>query len=136
MSIGIKLLYLLVGLVICAIFAVIVYFLAKKGNAKNDERVKKLTEEQKNLMINTPMEEVNDKNGSVIVKGFVSEIPKRGNKKSSLVVLYYNTYFPNGLNEFQWADLSASNEELDKHQIKEGSFVKLMLNPNGGKIVF
>ncbi len=131
-----KLIGIAIGTVVCVIFAFIVFYLSKKANAKNDERVKSLTDEQRATLINAPVTQASSREGGAIVKGLLYEVTLRGQSKAKLVVLFYNTYFPNSLNQIQWADLSIPFMTLQDHQLKQGDYVNMQINANGAKLSF
>ena len=78
-------LYLLVAVVVCGIFGGVVYVLAKKENAKDEERVKSLTKEQVDTLTNTPYQAVSGLPNAALVHGLILEIPKVTSSKAELV---------------------------------------------------
>ena len=49
--------YLLAGIVVCGIFGGIIYILAKKEQSDLEEKLNTLTQEQKDVLINTPYQD-------------------------------------------------------------------------------
>ena len=119
--------YLFGGLV-CAVFGVIVYNLAKKDKSRDEERVKSLTEEQKRILTETPYMSVEKLPNAALVQGLIYEIPKKTSHKAELVVLYYNQYFPNFRGEIIHLDLNMPLKTLEQQNLKAGDFVKVILN--------
>ena len=66
--------YLLAAVVVCGIFGGVVYVLAKKENAKDEERVKSLTKEQVDTLTNTPYQAVSGLPNAALVHGLILEI--------------------------------------------------------------
>lgn len=128
-----KLIGILVGVIVCAIFAVIVYFMAKKGNAKFDEIMETLTEDVKEKLVNSPIEGSPKKKGAIVQTGYLHEIQGDGNKVN-LYIIYFNRYYPNCMNEFSYAELKESRKVLEENGITQGSFVKMQLSEDGGKL--
>lgn len=123
------------AIIACTIFGFIVFKIAKKEKAKNEERVKSLTEEQKQFLINAPVTQLSNLGEGVIVKGLLYEVILKG-QKAKLVVLFYNTYFPNSLYSISWADITIPAKELQEHELVQGDYVNMEINPNGGKLVY
>lgn len=126
---------LLIGVVICGIFAAVVMILAKKGSAKFDEIMVTIPEDVKQALIDAPVEKSSTKKGGVIQTGYIYSIEGEG-KKVGLYIIYFNRYFPNQLNEFSYAELSAKSNDLQAHGIKAGDFIKMNLHPDGGDVYF
>lgn len=125
-----KLLGLLIGVIICAIFGYVVYIVSKKNKAETLEMVQSLTNEQKEKLTNASLA-----NSSLTI-GFIGMEPKVGNHKTQLKVLFYNTFYPNMLEQFMLADISISTKQYNEYQLKQGDYVKIRLDENGAKIVF
>ena len=125
-----------IGVVVCAILGFIIYIIAKKESAKNEERVKTLTEEQKQTLINAPVTPFSNYGGGVIVKALLYEINTKSQSKAKIVVLYYNTYYPNSLYKIQWMDITIPAKTLEEHQLRQGDYVNMKIDQNGGKFVF
>lgn len=124
------------GVIACALLGLVVYIIAKKESAKNEERIKTLTEEQKQTLINAPVTPFSNYGGGVIVKGLLYEINLKSKSNAKIVVLFYNTYFPNSLYKIQWADITIPKQTLEEHQLRQGDYVNMKIDPDGGKLVF
>lgn len=121
--------YVIAG-AICAVFIGVIYVLAKKQMALKEELLKTLSEEQKK-----ELEEASLSNNS-LTKGFIAMEPKVGNNKTELKVLFYNTYYPNMMNQFSLADISIPTKTYNEQNLKKGDYIKMSLNENGAKAIF
>lgn len=126
---------LLIGVVVCGVFAAVVFVLAKKGNAKFQEILATIPEDVKQALVDSPITNANTKKGGVIQTGYLHAIEGEG-KKVGLYIVYFNRYFPNQMNEFSYAELSAKSSDLQAHGIKVGDFIKMNLHPEGGDVYF
>lgn len=124
---------MLVGVVVCAIFGAFIYVLGKKGEAKLEESMKTLSEDVKAALVNAPITASDKKRNAVVQTGYVHEIQGDG-QKVNLVVIYFNRYYPNSMNEFSYGEFKVARKVLEENGIQEGSFVKLQLDENGGKL--
>lgn len=95
--------------------------------------MKTLSEEIKEALVNAPMEVSDKKEEAVVQTGYVHEIKGDG-QKVNLIVIYFNRYYPNFMNEFSYGDFKVARKVLEKNGIKEGSFIKMQLDQNGGKL--
>ena len=125
-----KMLGLLIGVIVCAIFGGIIYVLAKKHNELTKELINGLTDEQKEKLMNTSLE------NNVLTKGLIAVEPKVGNSKTQLKVLVYNMYYPNCMKEFILADVSISTKQHNEYNLKQGDYITISLDENGAKAVF
>ena len=123
-----SILYLLVAGAFCGIFGGVIYVLAKKENAKDEERVKSLTKEQVDTLTNTPYQAIDGLPNAALVHGLILEIPKVTNSKAELVVMYYNEYYPNFRGQISHADVNVKIKEFTEHNLKVGDYVKMLLN--------
>lgn len=121
------LLYLLVAVVVCGVFGGVIYVLAQKDRAKDEERISNLTEEQKRAILTTPYLGVQGLPNAVLAHGLIYEIPKMTNRKAELVVMYNNEYYPN-VRGISHADINVSMKEFNEHNLKVGDYVKILLN--------
>lgn len=124
-----KLLGTLIGGIICAIFGYVIYILAKKQKAQTAEMVSALTDDQKEELMNASMDNCS------LTKGFIAAEPKVGSMKTQLKVLVYNMYYPNSMKEYILADISISTKQYNEHNLKQGDYIKVSLDENGGKAV-
>lgn len=128
---------LLIGIIICAIFGVVVYIWSKKDQADLEENLKNLTQEQKEKLINTPYQEAPDCPNGAIVCGMIYEMKKKKTGGFSLYTMYYNTYFPNFKNQIIYMDISISANIAEEHNLKNGDFIKVLVNEDKKpKIIF
>lgn len=125
-----KMLGLLIGVVVCAIFGGVIYVLAKKHNELKEALISGLTDEQKEVLINASME------NNVLTKGLIAVEPKVGNSKTQLKVLIYNMYYPNSMKEFNLADISVPTQKYNELNLKQGDYIIVSLDENGAKAVF
>lgn len=121
--------YVIAG-AICAAFIAVIYVLAKKQMALKEELLKTLTEEQKKELEDASL------NNSSLTKGVIAMDPKVGNSKTELKVLFYNTYFPNMMNQFSLADISLPTKTYNEQNLKKGDYIQISLNENGAKVIF
>ena len=129
--------YLLAAVVICGIFGGVIYFLAKKDRQNDEERVKALTPQQKEILISTSYEQAVGLKNGVLVQGLIYEIPKTTSRKAELVVMFYNQYYPNFRGEIIHADVNVPIQEFQRYNLKVGDYVKLLLNEDKpAKVVF
>lgn len=130
MSFADKMLGLLVGVIVCAIFGAVIYVLAKKHNELTKELVNATTDEQKEMLMNASLE------NNVLTKGLIATEPKVGSSKTQLKVLIYNMYYPNSMKEFNLADVSVSTKLANQYNLKKGDYITISLSENGAKAVF
>ena len=129
--------YLLAAVVICGILGGVIYFLAKKDRQNDEERVRTLTPQQKEILISTSYEQAVGLTNGVLVQGLIYEIPKTTNRKAELVVMFYNQYYPNFRGEIIHADVNVPIQEFQRYNLKAGDYVKLLLNEDKpAKVVF
>lgn len=124
---------MIVGAAVCAVLGAVIYVLEKKAEANLEEIMKTLSEEIKEALVNAPMEVSDKKEEAVVQTGYVHEIKGDG-QKVNLIVIYFNRYYPNFMNEFSYGDFKVARKVLEKNGIKEGSFIKMQLDQNGGKL--
>lgn len=125
-----KMLGLLIGVIVCAIFGYIIYIVSKKYNELTKELVNALTDEQKEQLMNASLE------NKILTKGLIAVAPKVGNSKTQLKVLVYNIYYPNYMKEFMLADVSISTKKYNEYHLKQGDYITISLDENGAKAVF
>lgn len=124
-----KLLGLLIGGIVCAIFAYVIIILAKKQKAQTAEMVSALTDDQKEELMNASMDNCS------FTKGLIAAEPKVGSSKTQLKVLVYNMYYPNSMKEYILADISISTKQYNAYNLKQGDYIKVHLDENGAKAV-
>ena len=121
--------YVIAG-IICAAFIGVIYVLAKKQMALKEELLKTLTEEQKKELQEASL------NNNSLTKGFIAMDPKVGNSKTESKVLFFNTYYPNMMEQFSLADISIPTKTYNEQNLKKGDYIKISLNENGAKVLF
>lgn len=124
-----KILGLLIGAGVCAIFGYVIYTLAKKQKEKTAEMVNSLTDENKEELMNASL------NDCSLTKGLIGSEPKVGNSKTKLEVLFYDMYYPNSKKEFSLADVSVPTKQYNNHNLKKGDYVTIALDENGAKAI-
>ena len=128
--------YVIVGAIVGA-FIGVVYYLGMKQNAADAEIAEKLPEDVKKYLMETPMQPVDGIPNGAAVAGYVHEIKKKNEKNSALTVVYYNQYFPSLRDKIITADVKVSNEDLQKHNISEKSYVTMLFNEDKSpKLIF
>lgn len=129
--------YVIIGAVIGALVAV-VFTIAKKDAKERDEMVSKLTEEQKDRIMNAEVEFVEQ--NAWVQEAMVAKIVEKGTKFDARL-LWYNSTLGNHENQsITIADASISKADQEAHNVKVGDFVKLYIAPEktvgSVKIVF
>ena len=120
---------LLIGAVICAVFAFVIIKLAKKDNAAVAQSVSSFTDAQKEVLMNASL------NNCALTAALICSEPKVGKFKTHFRVIFYNLYFPNSINQFQPADVSVPTAQFEKTHLKVGNFVSLQLTPDSAKVI-
>ena len=129
--------YVIIGAVIGA-FVAAVFAIAKKDAKERDEMVSKLSDEQKERIMNAEPDFVEQ--NAWVQEAMVAKIVEKGTKLD-LRLLWYNTTIGNNENNsITIADASISIKEQEEHNVKVGDFVKLYIAPEktvgSVKIVF
>ena len=129
--------YVIIGAVIGA-FVAAVFAIAKKDAKERDEMVSKLSDEQKERIMNAEPDFVEQ--NAWVQEAMVAKIVEKGTKLD-LRLLWYNTTIGNNENNsITIADASISKKEQEEHNVKVGDFVKLYIAPEktvgSVKIVF
>ena len=118
--------YVIIGLVV-AVFAGVVFVIAKKDAQERDEMVSKLTDEEKKYLESAEVKFV-EKNAWV-QDALVAKVVDKGNK-IDLRLLWYNTVIQNAENgTITIADTSITKEEQAAHNLEVGSKVKMYFAP-------
>ena len=118
--------YVIAGLVI-AVFVAVVFFVAKKDANERNEMVAELTEEQKNFLMATEPEFVEE--NAWVQDALVAKVTEKGGK-FDIRMLWYNKTMQN--NEFETitiADASIKKAEQEEHNLKAGDAVRLYIAP-------
>ncbi len=118
--------YVIIGAIIGALVAV-VYTIAKKDSKEKDEMVSKLTDEQRERLINAKVDFVEQ--NAWVQDAMVAKMVEKGSKYD-LRLLWYNTTLGNNEdNSITIADANISKAEQQEHDVKVGDFVKLYIAP-------
>ena len=121
--------YVIGGLIVGA-FIGAVFFFSKKENQKLEEMVANLNEEQKKELALTDVKFIEGKNDEWIQNGMIGEMTDKG-KKFAIKVLWHNRVIQNDTyDKIQYGDTSLSKEEVEKHSLKVGDFVKVYIAPD------
>lgn len=117
--------FIIIGMVV--IFIVVIIIIGMKDKKEADEMVSKLTEEQKNIIMSTDVNFV-EKNAWV-QKAMVAKFKDKGNKVE-LRLLWFNKVIQNNeYNKITIADATITKAEQEKHNLKNGDFVKMYFAP-------
>lgn len=116
--------FVVVGIII---FVVVVFVLAIKGKKERDEMVSKLTQEQKNILMSTDVNFV--ENNAWVQNAMVSKLVDKGNKVA-VTLLWFNKVLQNNeYNTITIAELTITKSEQQQHNLKNGDFVKMYFAP-------
>ncbi|WP_124098765.1 hypothetical protein [Ruminococcus sp. Marseille-P6503] len=128
--------YIVAGIIVGA-FIGVSFYIAKKDVKKDAERAASMTDYQKQTLIETPDVPAQGLLNAAVTQGIIYEVKRKGTSDVSLIVMFYNRYYPNLKNQFQHADICMKAEEFGAHCLKEGDYVKLLLNEHKSpKLVF
>ncbi len=129
--------YIITGAIVGAIIAV-VFVLAKKDNERLGDFVSSLSDEQKERLAATEIQEVAGKKNVWIQEGLICKATVKSESKVALVVLWHNKVIQNNtFNQIEHADINMKKAVFDEHNLKEGDFVKICIDPEkGGEIIF
>ena len=120
--------YVIMFAVIGAIAGVVVV-LAKKSNEKLKEMINNLSDEQKNKLALTEVNFVEGKDNEWIQEGMIAQMDEKGNKVA-MKILWHNKVIQNNFyDQIEYGDTSLSKEEVEKHNLKVGDFVKVKIAP-------
>ena len=129
--------YVIIGAIIGA-FVAVVYVIAKKDAKERDEMVSKLSEEQKERLMNAEVEFV--ESNAWVQDAMVAKIVEKGTKYDLRLLWYNKTLENNEYNTITIADVSVTKAEQQEHALKVGDFVKFYFAPEktvgSVKIVF
>lgn len=120
--------YVIMFAVIGALAGVVVV-LAKKSNEKLKEMISNLSDEQKNKLALTEVNFVEGKDNEWIQEGMIAQMDEKGNKVA-MKILWHNKVIQNNFyDQIEYGDTSLSKEEVEKHNLKVGDFVKVKIAP-------
>lgn len=103
---------LAIGVVVCAIFAVVIIKLSKKTKAKTDEILAQIPEEKKNELKNQTYTQADGKN-MYTSNGLVVSVTEEGDKARVLLMFYATEH----------ADFYTRNVKLDKSEVESKGIV-------------
>lgn len=119
--------YVIVGAIVGA-FIGVVFYLAKKQNANDEQMAASLGEDIKSYLMNTPMRPVEGLPNGAAVAGYVYNVNKQNQKYVWFTVLYYNQYFPNLRDKIISCDVKVSIADAQAHGVAPNSAVTVLFN--------
>ena len=118
--------YVIAGLVV-AVFVAVVFFIAKKDSGERNQMVADLTEEQKNFLMATEPEFVEE--NAWVQDALVAKVTEKGGKFDIRMLWYNKTMQNNEYETITIADASIKKAEQEAHNLKVGDAVKLYIAP-------
>jgi hypothetical protein len=129
--------YVIMGAIIGAIVGV-VYVIAKKDSKERDEMVAKLTEAEKQRLMDTEVEFKGE--SEWVQEAYVAKMVEKGGKFDVRLLWYHKVMNNAEENTITIADASLKKAEKEEHDVKVGDFVKMYFAPEktvgSVKIVF
>jgi hypothetical protein len=119
--------YVIVGAIVGA-FIGVVFYLAKKQNANDEQMAASLGEDIKSYLMNTPMRPVEGLSNGAAVAGYVYNVNKQNQQYVWFTVLYYNQYFPNLRDKIISCDVKVSIADAQAHGVAPNSAVTVLFN--------
>ena len=119
--------YVIVGAIVGA-FIGVVFYLAKKQNANDEQMAASLGEDIKSYLMNTPMRPVEGLPNGAAVAGYVYNVNKQNQQFVWFTVLYYNQYFPNMRDKIISCDVKVSIADAQAHGVAPNSAVTVLFN--------
>lgn len=119
--------YVIVGAIVGA-FIGVVFYLAKKQNANDEQMAASLGEDIKSYLMNTPMRPVEGLPNGAAVAGYVYNVNKQNQQYVWFTVLYYNQYFPNLRDKIISCDVKVSIVDAQAHGVAPNSAVTVLFN--------
>ncbi len=119
--------YVIVGAIVGA-FIGVVFYLAKKQNANDEQMAASLGEDIKSYLMNTPMRPVEGLPNGAAVAGYVYNVNKQNQQFVWFTVLYYNQYFPNLRDKIISCDVKVSIADAQAHGVAPNSAVTVLFN--------
>ena len=119
--------YVIVGAIVGA-FIGVVFYLAKKQNANDEQMAASLGDDIKSYLMNTPMRPVEGLPNGAAVAGYVYNVNKQNQQYVWLTVLYYNQYFPNMRDKIISCDVKVSIADAQAHGVAPNSAVTVLFN--------
>ena len=117
----------LVGAVIYGVVQAIIY--SRKMKEKTAEYIKALTDEQLDILSNTPYRNLGDpkRPNAVVVKGMVMDMREKGSK-TEFSILFYDRYFPNSDGLTVTDIVKLPTNKVEKMGICMHCYVDMVLN--------
>ncbi|MCR5805354.1 MAG: hypothetical protein K6G47_13955 [Clostridia bacterium] len=112
---------LAIGVVVCAIFAVVIIKLSKKTKAKTDEILAQIPEEKKNELRNQTYTEADGKN-MYTSNGLVVSVDEEGDKAKVMLMFYSSEH-----DEFYTRNIKLTKSEVESKGISANSFVPALM---------
>ena len=119
--------YVIVGAIVGA-FIGVVFYLAKKQNANDEQMAASLGEDIKSYLMNTPMRPVEGLPNGAAVAGYVYNVNEQNQQYVWFTVLYYNQYFPNMRDKIISCDVKVSIADAQAHGVAPNSAVTVLFN--------
>lgn len=119
--------YVIVGAIVGA-FIGVVFYLAKKQNANDEQMAASLGDDIKNYLMNTPMRPVDGIPNGAAVAGYVYNVRKQNQQYVWFTVMYYNQYFPSLRDKIISCDVKVSIADAQAHGVAPNSAVTLLFN--------
>ncbi|MBR7008568.1 MAG: hypothetical protein IKH90_08075 [Ruminococcus sp.] len=119
--------YIIVGAIVGA-FIGVVFYLAKKQNANDEQMAASLGDDIKSYLMNTPMRPVDGIPNGAAVAGYVYNVNKQNQQYVWFTVLYYNQYFPSLRDKIISCDVKVSIADAQAHGVAPNSAVTLLFN--------
>ena len=119
--------YVIVGAIVGA-FIGVVFYLAKKQNANDEQMAASLGDDIKSYLMNTPMRPVEGLPNGAAVAGYVYNVNKQNQQYVWFTVLYYNQYFPNLRDKIISCDVKVSIADAQAHGVAPNSAVTVLFN--------
>lgn len=119
--------YVIVGAIVGA-FIGVVFYLAKKQNANDEQMAASLGDDIRNYLMNTPMRPVDGIPNGAAVAGYVYNVRKQNQQYVWFTVMYYNQYFPSLRDKIISCDVKVSIADAQAHGVAPNSAVTLLFN--------
>lgn len=119
--------YVIVGAIVGA-FIGVVFYLAKKQNANDEQMAASLGDDIKNYLMNTPMRPVDGIPNGAAVAGYVYNVKKQNQQYVWFTVMYYNQYFPSLRDKIISCDVKVPIADAQAHGVAPNSAVTLLFN--------
>ncbi|MCR5210148.1 MAG: rhomboid family intramembrane serine protease [Lachnospiraceae bacterium] len=124
----------LVGGVIFGVIWAVIY--SKKMKEKTAEYIKNLSDEQLDILSNTPYRNLGDpkRPNAVVVKGMVMDMKEKGDK-TVFSILFYDRYFPNSDGLTVTDIVKLPNKKVKEMGIRLNGYVDMVLNEDKDPVI-